>query len=129
MVITELSEQLIDEGASLVQTLDELGTELPAALWILFPDVEAWKLVLSLPVAAEEGPKRAYELVQKALAVVVEDAQSLSLDDVAVLMPDAPLLGLLAVAMGTGPGISRVWFRGNVINGELFPDALIYRVT
>jgi hypothetical protein len=129
MVVTDLSEELIQEGRKLVAKLDESGVEVPAALWILFPDIQAWKLALSLPVVAEESPKRGYRLVQRALADLGDEVERLSLEDVAVLKPDAPLLLLLRVALSTGPAISRVSFIGNVINGELFPDALVYRVT
>jgi hypothetical protein len=129
MVITDLSEQLIDEGARIVEKLDQSAVDVSTALWVLFPDHESWKLALSLGVVRTQGPKRGYELVQKALRDLRPELKQVSLGDIAVLRPDAPLLQLLRVALKTGPGVSRVWFKGNVINGELFPDALVYRVT
>lgn len=129
MVVTDLSEKLIDEGARIVEKLDASGVHVTAALWILYPDIQAWKLALSLPVVAREGPKRGYRLVQRAIADLRPEVELISLEDVAVLKPDAPLLQLLRIALRTGHDVSRISFAGNVINGELFPDSLVYRVT
>jgi hypothetical protein len=125
MVIADISDRLIDEGARVVEKLDQAGVAVTAAMWILFPDHDTWKLALSLSAVTREGPKRGYELVQKALVELRPEVHGISLEDIAILRPDAPLLRLLRVALRTGPAVSRVWFKGNVINGELFPDALI----
>lgn len=129
MVTDNLSETLIDEGAKLVAKLDELEVEVSMALWLRMPDIEAWKLTLLMPVVERRGPRHGYELIQRALTALQEDVQRLALSDVAVLKPESPVPVLLRVALRTGPGISRIWFRGNTINGHLFPDALVYRVT
>ena len=102
---------------------------MPTALWLQWPDTQNWKLALSLPIVASIGPKKAYRLVQKALSGIAADAKNLRLDDVSVLRADAPLLDLLRIALNTGTGTSPIWFKGNVINGQLFPNSLIYRVT
>ena len=124
-----MSERLVEDGARVVERLDESGVKVPAALWILFADAQAWKLALSLQAVSDEGPKYGYRLVQKALSDLEGEIRDLALEDIAVLKPDAPLLRLLRVALRTGEGVSRIQFVGNVISGELFPDALIYRVT
>ena len=129
MVITDISDRLIDEGARVVEKLDEEGIKVTAALWILFPDREAWKLALALSAVTKEGPRRGYQLVQNALVELRPEVRDISLEDITILRPDAPLLRLLRVGLRTGPAVSRVWFKGNAINGELFPDALVYRVT
>ena len=66
MVITDISDRLIDEGARLVEKLDQAGITVTAAMWILFPDRDAWKLALALSAVTKEGPKRGYELAGRA---------------------------------------------------------------
>jgi len=63
-------------------------------------------------------------LVQKALVELRPEVHGISLEDIAILRPDAPLLRLLRVALRPGPAVSRVWFKGNVINGELWDRCL-----
>jgi hypothetical protein len=46
---------------------------------------------------------------------------------IGVLDAEADLVRLLKAAVGTGPGISRIRFSKNVINGHFIDDALIYR--
>jgi hypothetical protein len=41
---------------------------------------------------------------------------------------DADLVRLLRVAARTAPGVNRIRFSKNVINGHFIDDALIYRV-
>jgi len=128
MVITDLTEDLIADGAKLIERLDQKGIDVPEALWVRFPDIEAWKLTLSLPLVSREGPKQGYQVIQRALRDIKEQLGPLRLDDVAVLNPEAPLIALLRIALQTGRGISRIHFTGNTINGQVFPDALVYRV-
>ena len=42
-------------------------------------------------------------------------------------VPDAPVVALLRTAIRTGPGISGIRFKNNVIDGTLIEDAYIYR--
>jgi hypothetical protein len=129
MVITDIPDRLIDEGARVVEKLDHSGVAVTSAMWILFPDSEAWKLALSLPVVKKSGPRRGYELVQKALEELGLEVRGISLEDVTVLSPDDPLMRRLRGALKKGLRVSPLWFKGNVIEGELFPDALVYRAT
>jgi len=49
MVIRDLTERLIDEGAKLIARLDETGAQVGSAMWMLSPTAEKWKLVVSMP--------------------------------------------------------------------------------
>ena len=44
MVETQLTPELMEEGAALVRALDEAGLSPDAALWFYFPDINAWKI-------------------------------------------------------------------------------------
>jgi len=128
MVESVLNEKLIAAGKQLVEQLDAAGITADAALWFRFSDIEAWKLLISLPELIKQGPKSAYRELQKALAKLGEDFP-ISLNDIAVAKADSPLLRLLGTAVKTGPGISQIRFSSNVVNGQFIEDALIYRLT
>ena len=129
MVANALTDGLIEGGKSLVAQLDAGRAQVTAAFWLLWqePEQGVWKLMIALDDVAIEGPRAAYEKIQKALAKVAYP-QALSLDDVALLKLDAPILKLLRIAIRTGPGMSSIRFSQNVINGQLIPDAYIYRL-
>lgn len=129
MVETQLTPELIQEGATLVEGLDNAGISPDAALWLYFPEISAWKLLLAQTNVGPEGPREAYRAVQKALQSLRNQVTHLSLEDVAVAKPDAPLIKLLSQAVVTGPGISGIRFTRNVINGVPIEDAYIYRLT
>lgn len=124
MVITSLDEKLIQGGKELLEKLDNANVTIDAALWFYFPDIQSWKLLLSLPDVINQGPKAAYQTVQK----VLFEGLPFSLDDIAVSKPDSPLLKLMRIAINTGAGISGIRFTNNVINGQLIQDAYIYRL-
>lgn len=127
MVVTALDDKLIKGGAQLLKQLDDAKVVVDAALWFYFPDIQGWKLLLSLPEVISHGPKAAYQVVQESLSKIPD--LSFSLDDVAVANSGAPLLNLMRIAISTGTGISGIRFSNNVINGQLIQDAYIYRLT
>jgi hypothetical protein len=128
MVETDLTEEMIKTGAALIGKLDERGMQPDAAFWFYFPDLEAWKLVIAEVKVGKQGPKEVYRQVQKILGKFSRELHGLSLDDVALAKPDAPMVAILRVAIRTGPGISGIRFKHNVINGTLIEDAYIYRL-
>jgi hypothetical protein len=128
MVETHLTKEMVDIGAAFVRKLDEHGLRPDAALWLYFPEEQQWKLIIAEGKVGTEGPKKVYQKMQQILADFPDDISGLSLDDVALSRPDAPTIALLRVAIRTGPGISGIRFKNNVINGTLVEDAYIYRL-
>lgn len=127
MVATTLTDELIEDGESILVKIDESEMKVDAALWFYFQDDQMWKLMLSVKGVDREGPRKMYGQVQKLMAKKPR-AKDLTLDDVTLLNPDAPLLQLMRTAVKTGPGISGIRFTGNAIDGQLIPDAYIYRL-
>ena len=127
MVETNLTKELIDAGARLVEKLDEGGLAPDAAFWLYSPEKEAWKLLLVEVKLAKKGPKAAYSKVQKIMAKYADELGNLKLDDLVLEKPDARIVGLIRKAVRTGSGISGVRFKNNVIDGTLVEDAYIYR--
>jgi hypothetical protein len=126
MVEANLTKELIDAGAKLVQKLDERGLAPDAAFWLYSPEEQTWKLVLVEVKLAKKGPKAAYAEIQKILAGEKE-LGNLKLDDLVLEKPDARIVELIRKAMRTGSGITGIRFKNNVIDGTLIDDAYIYR--
>ena len=128
MVETVLTKEMIDSGAHLIRRLDERSIQPDAAFWLYFPDKETWKLVIAEMQVSKLGPKQGYQKIQQVLREFDEEIPQLALDDITLLDTDAPVVSLLRSAIRTGPGISGIRFKGNVINGTVVEDAYIYRL-
>jgi hypothetical protein len=129
MVEEYLTKEMKDVGMFLVRKLDEHELNVNAAFWLYIPESEKWKLVIAEEGVGTLGPKKIYEKIQKILGESQDKFQGLlSLEDVALAKPDDPIIALLRVAIRTGPGISGIRFKNNVINGTLIEDAYIYRM-
>ncbi len=129
MVANQLSDAMIKAGEVLVRSLDTRDVNLRSALWLYSSDLEEWKLLLAMPAVADEGPRRVYQEIQQALADCSPEANGLSLSNISLVAPEAPLISLLRKAIRTGPEISGIRFTNNVIDGTVIEDAYIYRVS
>jgi hypothetical protein len=129
MVSNELTSELMAEGAAFVQALDRTGAAPDAAFWFYFADISAWRLVLAEMKSRAKGPRALYAAIQKALNAQKKNLPHLTLADIVVARPDAPIVRLLGDALSTGPGISGIRFSKNVVNGTMIEDAYIYRLT
>jgi hypothetical protein len=127
MVEMNLTGDLIEAGAKLIEKLDERGLAPDAAFWLYSPEEQTWKLVLVEAKLARKGPKAAYSEVQKILALNQEKLRPLRLEDVVLEKPDARIVELIRKAVRTATTISGIRFRNNVIDGTLIDDAYIYR--
>jgi len=129
MVAKTLTEKMIRSGAELVGMLDKRGFAPDAALWFYFPDIGEWKLLLAEVKLSHQGPRVIYKLIQETISAAKPELEEVSLDSVALALPDAPVIALLSGAIRTGPGISGIRFTNNVVNGTVIEDAYIYRLT
>lgn len=127
MVANTLTQDLIDGGEALLKRLDAAKLKVDAALWFFFPEEGFYKLLLSMPDLEAQGPKSAYEKVQKEMARL-GDERTFSLDDVTINKPRSQLLKVLRSAIRTRKGINSIRFSNNVIQGMLISDAYIYRL-
>ncbi len=57
----------IDAGQIVVRSLDDSGFLVVAALWLWVVDLEKWRFVLASPFVDSDGPRAAYEKLQKVL--------------------------------------------------------------
>lgn len=118
---------MIDAGAELTAKLDESGLPITTALWFFEPDLNEWRLLFASPEVATKGPRDVYEKIQRVVGHLGEKASAVPLSIIGLMDTDADLVRLLKVAIRTGPGVNRIRFSKNVINGHFIDDALIYR--
>jgi hypothetical protein len=127
VVKEQLTEEMIDAGAELVEKLDEIQLPISAAFWFFIPDSNEWRLLIASGELPTSGPRSVYERIDTARASMRDPAAS-QLPNVGLLAPDHPLVQLLRTSLRTGTHISRIRFSKNVINGQFIDDALIYRI-
>lgn len=127
VVKEQLTGSMIDAGAELTKKLDESGLPVTTALWLFAPELNEWRLLFASPDVGTKGPRDVYEKIQQAINQLGDKASAAPLSVVGLLDADADLVRLLKVAIRTGPGVNRIRFSKNVINGHFIDDALIYR--
>lgn len=128
VVKDQLTDAMVEAGAELTRKLDEAGLVTNAALWLFVPDINEWRLLFASPEVSAQGPRKVYEQIRLALQQLGDRASAAPLSVIGLLDENAELVKLLRIAIRTGPGIGRIRFSKNVINGHFVEDALIYRV-
>ncbi len=126
MATEQLTDRMIEAGASLTAKLDSSGLPVVAALWFLLPEVNEWRLFFASPEVSTQGPRSVYQKIQTAIDELGSD-EGIPLSMIGVLDADADLVRLMKAAVRTGSGIAQIRFSKNVINGHFIDDALIYR--
>jgi len=116
----------VEMGRELVRILDEAKFPVTGAVWIYFPDVGEWRLIVRTP-KAEKNLQQALLEMAIALDERGDLRKRLDLSRVKLVPPKDKMLA----AMGSivrAEGISSIRFTRNVINGVFIDDALIYRL-
>lgn len=114
-------------GASLTRALDEAGWPVVASFWYFESDFNRWNLFLASPRVNTDGKKKAYGAVVNALKGL--DQSRANINHLTMVAPDHPLVRSLASAIQTGWTIGGILFPRQAINGSIFEDAYVYRVT
>jgi len=115
--------QMIEDGAKLLNKLDDRGIPVTAAAWFDDPEKQSWKLVLVTSVAENPGPLEAYMQIQYAMSGL---ALSFALDDIMVMSPSSRRFEEFRRMMEGGA-------RGEFLHpktpsvGVAFDDAYVYR--
>lgn len=128
MVEKRLTPELVSEGAILLEKLDTLGLSPVAALWCYMPDSGRWTLLLADTSVGSKGPRAVYRIILKALHLLSDQVTHLSLDDIAAVRPDEPLITGLTQAVRRTRRTSGAHASANVTEGTVIDDAYIYRM-
>jgi hypothetical protein len=129
MVVTQLTPELIREGAILVEHLDEIGESPAAAFWLYTAERGSWKLVLAYPRDDEVDPRKLYRPFQKALRETLRsEVTHLVPLNVSLTRTNSALVKGLVREVKTPPGPEGFRLGRGVVNGVYVDDAHVYRV-
>jgi len=119
MVKKTLVNELILDGAALLRELDRQDFPVDAMLWVELPERDYWRLVISTPKAALEGPLATYSNIGEVLREI--GGAALDLAEISVYGPGSrEFLELQSVAEHSGLLLSGpAWV--------VFNDAIVYR--
>ena len=120
---TSLVERDVKLGNQIIAVITAAGISVEDALWVYYPQVEEWRLVLSTPLVDQKGPRDSYLQILNTIkkAGILED---LPLRRMATLSPRDPLLKNMRSAFGLpGPTGFR---QGARIGNYVFDEAYIY---
>ena len=123
LVKEALTDQMIEAGASVVDSLAKRGFAVDAALWLYLPDLNRWRLYLAMPEVRAKGPKKAYQRVLRSL----RDIPGMALDDVSVVDSDDPFIRMFRGALRADRSPNGVRLSRGAINGQFVEDAYVYR--
>lgn len=126
MAKTALVEPDIEDGSRLIHELDGKGFRALAALWFFLSEESEWRLLIASPIVDQEGPKKAYQMVQSVLEGM--SPTTLSLQNISVVSIRDPRVQLLGQAIQTGHDLTGIRFSKNTVNGVFIDDAYIYRL-
>jgi hypothetical protein len=127
--VVPLEERQIAAGERLIRKIEEVGGEVPGALWIHNPDIHEWRLFLAMPITDAQGPAAGMELVSQAIALLrAEGDHTLSRQIISPVSVLHDAIWQFASAVGTGMDLQRLRIQGMRINGHVIQDVLIYRL-
>jgi hypothetical protein len=118
------TEADIPAGQSLLATLDQRDFPVVAALWERLPDVLEWRLVLASPLVDQFGRRKAYQKLAEAWA---SSRELVSLSDVELVSPSAPIIRALRSALSTPP-FSGIRLTAVTFGDVFIPDLYLYRL-
>ena len=124
-----LAQESIEAGERLLRRLEEQGCAVPAAVWSYAPDINEWRLYMTIRSATQHGAATGAEMVSQAISSLrTEEDFPLTRQDIAPVPSDHVVIATLAAAIGTGPALARLRIQGTRVNGALIEDALVYRL-
>jgi len=123
MYKTILVKQMIEDGARLLQRLDETDVPVRAAAWFDDPEKMAWKLIIVSPAASKPGPLEAYMRIQHAMMGL---ELNIALDDIVVMSPSSRKFESFRRTM-EGVAKGALLHPKGSSEGVAFDDAYVYR--
>jgi len=123
-----LSKDRIDAGAKLIARLKNSGWPVTAAFWFYISEEDLWRLTIASSNAASEGPRKAYQRVQIALAEEPSLSQEIELQDIAVIDASHSLAQRLSRVLPAGSQASDVRLSNSAVEGTLIEGAYVYHL-
>jgi len=126
LVKDALTDQMIEAGAAVVQSLNLRQFHVDAALWLYLTDVNRWRLMLATSDVRLKGPFKVYKRLIQALENSA--THGLTVENMAVIDSRDPLIQLLRGALKGDRSDGGIRFSHSTIKGQYIEDAYIYRM-
>lgn len=127
MVKDVLVKERIEAGRTLTSLLDRAKLRVVASFWLFEPEANEWRLVISSPLVASQGPM---VILRKVQSLLLEDDQlkgQLDLRDVYPEDPRSDLVQSFRSGLRTGKGLKEIRLTGSRVGGRFVEDAYVYR--
>lgn len=125
MVASILVSRQIEEGEKLLRVLDKNGMHVEVAFWTAMSDGDYWRLMLGKSGINQQGTRETYGEIYQLLK---DNTINMSLDEVSVIDIESDLCVALRKAIQANPINGPVAFVGRFVDGQSFPDSIVYRV-
>ena len=127
LVKEQLTKEMIDVGASLVDELSQAGLPINLAMWFFTPEANKWRLLIASPLRATAGSREIYRRVREAEKRLGPEAAEILRWAVGTVSTDDELVQ----ALMDDPYLPRdgkpVRLTRSGVRGRFIDDALVYR--
>lgn len=114
----------ITEGSEVVSVLEDKGIKLKAALWMVTPEYEDGRLVLSSDALRQTDPLKDYQKVSRILRERIKKA----LPPIMILKTSDPFIKTLRNLFGKTQSVEGLRLGGQMIGNRFVDSAYVYRI-
>lgn len=114
----------LSQGAEIVTALEKGGIKLKAALWMVSPEYEDGRLVLSSDSLKGTDPLKDYEMVVRVLRRSIQKV----LPPILILRTTDPFIRTLRKVFGKTASVEGMRLGGQSIGDRYIEDAYVYRI-
>ena len=126
LVKEQLTKEMIDVGARLVDRLADSGMPIKVAMWFFTPENNKWRLLISTPLD-DTDPNDARQQINDAKRSLGPAAEDLLFLAVGLISTRNELAQALMESLPVGADTKPVRLTRSAVRGRYFDDALVYR--
>ena len=128
LVGAHLSVEAVVAGKALLLQLEK---EMPivGAFWQFISDSEVWKLVIASPDVREEGPRKIYSKIQRAILRNATGSPFIGINSIVVIEHTKPLIKHLRTKAKSGVIEPDTRYSSNIASGQFVEDIHLYKIS
>jgi hypothetical protein len=115
-------------GENLVNKLDESGSSVAAAFWVLDAEDKNWELVIASPLVGSEGPRSYYKRINDINESCSDDENIVSLHDIRVTNIHNRIVDAMRNSVLVGAKLGNNRMGKNYIDGIYVEDMYLYKI-
>lgn len=122
------SDEMLLAGESLIKRLDETGSQVQAAFWILDSEDKTWKLTIVSPLVESEGPRNYYKRINNINESAKPDENVIALHDISVSDTDNRIVKAIKRSVLGDAILGNNRLGRNMLGGVYIEDMYLYRM-